>query len=351
MRLALQIIGVIAAVLLTGAMLGTAGWTHPPVDTQQVGFRGTGMETVRNPRTQAALLAANVAPDPQDPAPPGGDPATATYQNVQVLKDLSTDQFNRLMASITEWVSPEQGCAYCHNVENMADDSVYAKNVARKMIQMVRHINGGWKNHVGETGVTCYTCHRGQPVPANVWHINPGPPHAVGFAARDNGQNHPSKVAGLSSLPYDPFASLLGDKEVDNNAIRVAATTALPTSKGKPIQEAERTYSLMIHMSEALGVNCTYCHNTRAVSQWSQSTPQRTTAWHGIRLVRDVNGNYIDPITSILPEARLGPEGDAPKVDCTTCHQGLTKPLNGAKMLTTYPELAGDPAPAPAAKP
>ena len=74
--------------------------------------------------------------------------------------------------------------------------------------------------------------------------------------------------------------------------MRVNGTTALPESKGKPIQAAERTYGLMIHMSQGLGVNCTYCHNTRAISQWSQSTPQRVQAWHGIRMVRDLNAVY-----------------------------------------------------------
>ncbi|MGY2047842.1 photosynthetic reaction center cytochrome PufC [Methylobacterium sp. JK268] len=347
MRLALQILGVVAAVLLTGAMFGTAGWTHPPVNSEQVGFRGTGMVAVTNPRVTAALIEANVAPAPQDPAEPGGDPATKTYQNVQVLTDLSTEQFNRLMVSITEWVAPEQGCAYCHNVENMADDSVYAKTVARSMLKMVRHVNADWKNHVGQTGVTCYTCHRGNPVPLNVWHNDPGPPHAQGFAARDAGKNHPSRQAGLTSLYYDPYRDLLGDKDVDNYAVRVAARTALPTSPSKPIQTTERTYALMIHMSESLGVNCTYCHNSRAFFSWDQSTPKRVTAWHGIRMVRDVNGNYIDPLTPVLPEARLGPEGDPPKVNCTTCHQGLAKPLNGVSMLKDYPELAGGPLPKP----
>ncbi|GJE00170.1 photosynthetic reaction center cytochrome PufC [Methylobacterium isbiliense] len=341
MRIALQLLGVVLAVLLTGAMLGTAGWVLPPVQSEQVGFRGTGMVQVHSPKAQAALLARNEAPAPQDPAPPGGEPATKTYQNVQVLTDLSTDQFNRIMASITEWVSPEQGCAYCHNVENMADDSVYAKTVARTMFRMVRAINGPWKNHVGETGVTCYTCHRGQPVPANVWHINPGPAHPGGFAARDAGQNHPSLQAGLSSMNYDPYRELLGDKAVGERAVRVAATTALPETRGESLQHTERTYALMIHMSEGLGVNCTYCHNTRAFSSWSESTPKRVTAWHGIRMVRDINGTYIDPTAAVLPPERLGPEGDPAKVNCTTCHQGLAKPLNGAPMLKDYPELAG----------
>ena len=56
----------------------------------------------------------------------------------------------------------------------MADDSLYQKKVARRMLQMTQHINESWKdNHVGGTGVTCFTCHRGQPVPAHVWFTDP----------------------------------------------------------------------------------------------------------------------------------------------------------------------------------
>ena len=37
--------------------------------------------------------------------------------------------------------------------------------VARVMIAMTQRTNEDWKAHVGDTGVTCYTCHRGKNVP------------------------------------------------------------------------------------------------------------------------------------------------------------------------------------------
>ena len=57
---------------------------------------------------------------------------------MQVLGDLSVGQFTRQMASITAWVAPTEGCAYCHNLQNLADDSKYTKVVARKMILMTQ---------------------------------------------------------------------------------------------------------------------------------------------------------------------------------------------------------------------
>ena len=97
----------------------------------------------------------------------------------------------------------------------------------------------------------------------------------------------------------------------------------------------------MVHMSDALGVNCTTCHNSRDFADWSQSTPQRATAWHGIRMARAVNNAYMEPLASVFPAERKGPLGDTLKVNCATCHQGANKPLLGVSMLGDYPELKG----------
>jgi photosynthetic reaction center cytochrome c subunit len=340
MRLVFALFGVVATVLLTVAMLFTAGWGHPPIVGTQIGFRGTGMDQVTTSAAVEQLEALNAMPDQIPKASPDGPRATEVYKNVQVLTDLSVDQFNTLMAAMTTWVAPQQGCAYCHNVENLADDSVYAKKVARRMIQMTRHINQDWKPHVQTTGVVCYTCHRGNPVPTNVWYENPGWPHAGGFAATNYGFGHPNAANGSTDLLQDPYTPYL---EKDDN-IRVQATSALPaTGMGSSIQTTEDTYSLMMSISKGLGVNCTFCHNTREFGQWSESTPQRVTAWYGIRLVRNLNTEYLDPLKDVFPATRLGPLGDPPKLNCATCHQGANKPLLGVSLAKDYPELGGSP--------
>ena len=340
--LALGYLAVVIGVLTTVSVFLALGWTGERIHATQNGYRGTAMAQIQFPAAERALKAANVVPEALDPASPDGDKATAVYQNVQVLKDLSAEQFGRVMSSITEWVAPDEGCAYCHNVENMADDSLYTKKVARRMLQMTRHINQDWKDHVAATGVTCYTCHKGNPVPANIWFADPGKQKDAGVMATNDGMTHPNKTNASSSLPLDPLSPLLLGKET----IRVAGTMGLPAKPyGASIQTTERTYSLMMHMSTSLGVNCTFCHNSRAFSNWDQSTPQRVTAWHGIQMVRDLNTTYLDPLQPTYPPNRLGPLGDAPKVSCATCHQGANKPLLGAQMAKDYPELGGVKAP------
>lgn len=342
-----QIVGVLAVVLFAFVVFGT--FSAPTTESVQHGYRGTGMDLIYH-RAQLAMLSENngVAKTPPQ-AKPGGQKASAVYKNLKVLGDLDVGEFNRLMASMATWIAPKESCAYCHgNSGNFASDDLYTKKVARRMLQMTRHINADWQKHVGKTGVTCYTCHRGQPVPAYVWYNNPGPASGMAIA---------SAVAGDTALPNDPFTPYLEKKD----EIRVVSNAALPGTDYQSIKQTEGTYALMMHFSTALGVNCTYCHNTRSFMSWNQSTPQRNTAWYGIRMVRDLNDKYLGSLADVFPKNRLGPHGDVPKVNCKTCHQGAYKPLLGAQVVKDYPELQAtndvesakkeEPAPAPAQKP
>ena len=333
MTLARQAATVLAAVV-AGTLL--AACEPPPVYSVQRGYRGTGMAQVYRPATLVAAAAINTPPPAATPASPDGPRASQVFQNVKVLGDLSAGEFTQIMVDMTAWVSPEQGCTYCHVATNFADDSLYTKVVSRRMLQMTQHINADWKQHVAQTGVTCYTCHRGNNVPANIWFRSAEASQTPGMLGNKAGQNSPAIQVGLSSLPNDPFSTtLLGGEE-----IRVISQTALPDgSKPSLIMATEHTYGLMMHMSTSLGVNCTYCHNTRSFASWELSTPQRATAYYGIRMTRDLNSNYLGSLAGIFPANRLGPTGDVPKLNCATCHQGAYKPLYGADIVTGHPGM------------
>jgi photosynthetic reaction center cytochrome c subunit len=73
------------------------------------------------------------------------------------------------------------------------------------------------------------------------------------------------------------------------------------------------------------------------------------TAWHGIRMARELNLEFMVPLTTTFPANRLGPGGDVAKVNCATCHQGAHKPLYGAEMAKHHPELLVKAMPAAAA--
>ncbi len=321
------------------------------LQVEQLGPSGAGMEQVLNPRVQP--VEAPIPPTLVLPAQEGEPLARDVYQNVQVLGDLPVSQFNALMTNITNWVSPAKagdpnsGCNYCHNPANMASEEKYTYAVARSMINMTRTINQDWQSHVKATGVTCWTCHRGQPVPANVW-VEAAPPRSRGLLQTQGRQNMPMASVAWATLPYDPFTPYLAGAE---NIRVVSQRIHRSPDHVRSIQATEATYGLMMHMSDALGVNCTYCHNSRNFGSWYTSREQRVGSWYAIRMVRESNNTYITPLVraGVIPArgmdggARLGPMGDALKINCATCHNGQAKPMGGVSMIKDVPALAAHP--------
>jgi photosynthetic reaction center cytochrome c subunit len=322
--------------LLGGAALLTG---CDQTESVQRGYRGLSLQQLYDPSEVEAATDINDIPPPEyrDPPDPEAPPISEVFQNVQVLNDLTLLEFSRLMQALTTWVAPEEGCEYCHNTDDLAADDKYTKVVARRMLEMTRRINSEWKTHVGGTGVTCWTCHRGQAVPSGIWFSDPGPKTAAHTLSKRGGQNVPGiQNVGNASLPYDPLTAFL----LHDNEIGVQGTQPLAGANRRSIKQGEWTYSLMMYMSNSLGVNCTYCHNTRAMGVWDESSPQRNTAWYGIRMVRELNNEYLEPLKPTFPAYRLSPDGDGPKLACQTCHKGAYKPLYGVTMLNDYPELA-----------
>lgn len=331
----------IAALSLGSLALGACELA--PKTSVQNGYRGTGMDTVK---ISAAAAADEVPAPPYTPPGLDGETASAAYQNIQVLGDVSRDQFDYTMAALTEWVSPGEGCTYCHNPANLASDEKYTKIVARRMIQMTRALNSGWSDHVGQTGVTCWTCHRGEPVPSEKWAMPVE--HKGGILGKRNGQNEPVSNSAYSSLPNAAVARYLlgGTTLEDSQNVRVVSKYAHPVkgARGVSTMETEPSYALMTHISQSLGVNCTYCHNAQSFQTWASSNPPRQTAFYGVRMVRDINHQYIGSLASVFPANRKGEMGDPYKVNCATCHRGQNKPMGGAQMAKDYPALLRPPA-------
>ena len=329
------VIGVIAfALVLVG--LTVPPWVLPPIESIETGPAAIEMVQFKAASRQ---LPYNVKPVALEPADNEGSPqASEVYQNVQVLGNLTDAEFTRLMLAITEWVAPEQGCEYCHDLtsdEGFASDSLYTKTVARKMLEMVRHINTNWPEHVAPSGVTCYTCHRGQNVPPWSWYEQ-NPPAGDTFMGKPRPWHLEAKTIRqfFPDVPYDKYLM------EEHASAQIQSTDPLVSRSGKAEvakeQDAEDLYLFMMQMANSMGVNCTYCHNSRAFRDWSQSTPYRWIAYWGIRMARDINSNYIEPLASVFPDSRKGPLGDPAKAHCGTCHLGNNKPLGGYKLLDHY---------------
>ena len=90
--------------------------------------------------------------------PRGGGPA---FKNLQVLNPGAIPE---TMQSFVQALGllDEGACSYCH-VEDRSSDEKRPKVIARRMITMMRAINGTFPD--GQQHVTCYTCHRGNITP------------------------------------------------------------------------------------------------------------------------------------------------------------------------------------------
>ena len=325
-------------------------WTGVPHTQQEIGFP----QNVLFQLASSQKNWVNKAPPALPAVAEGGPSAVETYKNVKVLTDVSAAEFMRLQVALTQWVSPKQGCAFCHEGENYASEAKPTKNVARVMLQMTRHLNADWAQHVAGAGVTCYTCHRGQPVPEQVWFPSTASKQHKYIGQQDDWQENADTVR--SFFPDAGFAEYY----LDNEPIAVSSTTMEPSSTLHSWPEAKRIYEMMMQMSDGIGANCGLCHQSRNFAAWSQSSPYRWNAWYALRLVRDLNRNFMIPIGQIMPQTRvlttltplpvlpandLGPQPGNGFVVCATCHLGITKPMNGANMVHDYPGLSAPVAP------
>jgi photosynthetic reaction center cytochrome c subunit len=337
------IVGAVGVAVIAATALVVLGQPYA-TNSLQTGPRGTGMSV---PKFEADLA----TPDPaiagflsstSAPVPPTGGEQTAGEARENVppgLEDLTVENYDRLLAAMRAWVG----------IPNLFDDlDSYQTAVGHVMIGMVRAINEEWDGHVNankQVGVTCYTCHRGQPVPSDIWFKQtPVVLAAEGWSAV---QNRVTPLSGFTSLPSDALEAYLLEYQtigVHDLASRVAGIPGQDDYPG--IQHAERTYAFMNYISNSLGVNCTFCHNTRAFYDGAQVTPQWGTESLGIAMVQELNEVYLVPLEGLYPEERLGPRhADAPKVACKTCHKGQQQPLQGTNVIADWPELATTEAP------
>jgi hypothetical protein len=119
-------------------------------------------------------------------------PVEQTRKNIQVLKGLPSSQLFPLM----NFVSASLGvrCAYCH-VNRGGDDWAWesddkeSKRTARQMMRMVMEVNKNNLDAFRGSGVTCFTCHRGQTDAARL------PTLPLAISGHEEGLTKDSKVA------------------------------------------------------------------------------------------------------------------------------------------------------------
>jgi len=126
---------------------------------------------------------------------PGGNavPKTAdqAYKNIQVLKDVPSDQLVPAMQFITASLGVQ--CDFCHLENAFEKDDKETKQTARKMMRMMFAINRD--SFDGQQKVTCFACHRGARKPVAIPTIK----EEGGHIAAEEQSNLGANTAGLPS--------------------------------------------------------------------------------------------------------------------------------------------------------
>ncbi len=95
---------------------------------------------------------------------PEGKTAEQVYKNIKVLQGTPATELNQSMHLMKGALGMD--CLYCHIEREWEKDVKGPKEIARTMIVMMNDINR--RQFAGRQVVTCYTCHNGRPVPANM---------------------------------------------------------------------------------------------------------------------------------------------------------------------------------------
>ena len=91
-----------------------------------------------------------------------GKTAEQAFKNIKVMNGTPADQVIVSMHLIRGALGVD--CEFCHEEKDRAADTKKEKETARSMMRMVNELNKN--NFEGKQEVTCYTCHRGSPIPA-----------------------------------------------------------------------------------------------------------------------------------------------------------------------------------------
>jgi photosynthetic reaction center cytochrome c subunit len=236
-------------------------------------------------RLFAGLLVFSFSLWAQQPGGRGGTGAPAgNFKNLKLINAKSDVMF--IMRSFNEALGVQ--CTYCHMPGDFADDSNPKKEMARKMISVVRRIDDSFPSSVGVFPdgyheVDCITCHRGATKPEI---------------------KAPRKFYNLGN---SKGANLAAEANPGVNLKVLAPDTIVHGAD-----------SIMGEFRDALNVDCNYCHGGGR-SQESDVNPRKDIARKMILLVRQINANF--PGTGVFPVGKQ-------EVTCYTCHRADPHPVS-----------------------
>jgi photosynthetic reaction center cytochrome c subunit len=94
----------------------------------------------------------------------GAEPAEKVFQHIEVLKGKPASRLPGMMRALTGLLGVR--CSHCHVPGHWDSEEKHTKQVTREQFAMQATINSRYFHD--ENKVTCWTCHRGQPIPESL---------------------------------------------------------------------------------------------------------------------------------------------------------------------------------------
>jgi len=267
-------------------------------------------------------------------------------KNLQVLT--ADVNLPKLMASFNAALGVQ--CTYCHANGDFASDTNPKKDVARKMLRLLKQVD----LHFPDTGndflssrylafpegkryVSCYSCHRGTAIPVNTlanWH---GPDRAPepGVVPGNRGRGGAGRAGGAAANP-DGDAPARGGRAAAVDPAVVPALRGTQMHKNMVFLPVDTNTNLVMPaFRAAIGVECNFCHVAgaqmelgHANDRHSDLNPKKLIARSMIGMMQEINaalfpGEEID----VVATAASVPPAEKHYVTCYTCHRGSRVPL------------------------
>jgi outer membrane lipoprotein-sorting protein len=227
------------------------------------------------------------------------------FKNIQVLKGIPVNQFMDTMGFFSAALG--LNCTGCHVAESLENLNKFAEDVprkrmARQMITMVQNMNK--TSFGGRRALTCYTCHRGSPVPEVV----PSLTEQYNVPPED-----PDRVEVVPDAPSEPTADRILDNYIQALGGR-RRLSALTSYVANGTAEGYDTY-----------------HAKVPLEIYAEAPNQRTLIYHtqngDSTTVFDGQSGWIAapdkplPLLPLLPGAEL----EGAKLDADLCFPGGIK--------------------------
>ena len=235
--------------------------------------------------------------------PPAEDrTAEQVYKNIKVLLGTPANQLNQSMHLMKGATGMD--CLYCHIEREWEKDVKPPKEVARAMIVMMNDINK--RQFGGRQVVTCYTCHNGRPIPADM-------PAFPVLEPRDDPKPALPSVDQILAKYVDALGGAAAIRKVTSRVI--TATQYIPTGPGGTVPTPAAVERDLKAPNLSLNIFKTASYTTSqgfdGTNAWAQDQAGRVTEPVKLDVARTRRtSDFYEPLTLKQEYAQMNVRGN-----------------------------------------